>query len=253
MTINETGQQGGIEGSQFGTGEWFYTRVAKKEAKKHGFYEESDREALNGYYRGRPIIGRDTPINGGVYNGTFEEAIVVDDTNELETPVYNRLYNKLIQRRELASKRGEGFKKGVLGDVFDIASESLPYDAKKVVDINQKHGITMGRKTSLALYIEEGAGVCRHQALLAGYLIERLINEGKLHGQVSVDRSYVKGKGGHAWVRYVTSKDQVGVLDPANGYIGLIENVPNELRDFYERPGLIRKLMDVLTAHLIRI
>ena len=49
--------------------EWDKTVLAIERVKEKGSYEEPDRESKRGYYLGRPIIGRDTPINGGVYLG----------------------------------------------------------------------------------------------------------------------------------------------------------------------------------------
>jgi hypothetical protein len=45
------------------------------------------------------------------------------------------------------------------------------------------------QKVALEVYIDEGVGVCRHQALFVGLLLEHLIKDGLLSGKVNVDRN----------------------------------------------------------------
>lgn len=56
------------------------------------FFEEATPESRNGIWQGRNIIGRDVPINGGVYlGGGAREAIVVDDNKQ---PRLDNIYRK---------------------------------------------------------------------------------------------------------------------------------------------------------------
>ncbi len=74
-------------------------------------------------------------------------------------------------------------------------------------------------------------------SLLTGYLLERLSKDGLVGGKVSVDRNYVQGLGGHAWVRYTNSGGEVFILDSAQGYIGRLDEMDeSQKRWFYERP-----------------
>ncbi|MCJ7805343.1 hypothetical protein MUP46_01735 [Patescibacteria group bacterium] len=225
--------------------EWNKTILAQQRIKERGFYEEADRESPKGYYLGRPIIGRDTAINGGVYLGGGErEAIVVDDS--LPKSPLNNVYSELLAMRARAVQRGEHFKETLLSDVFDLVRHRLPYNERRVREIGAAIGIKPDQKVSLGVYITEKTGVCRHQALLVAYLLERLRNEGRVKGKVSVDRNYIPGIGGHAWVRYINSAGEVIIIDPARELIDDLQHIKPELRVFYERPqeqGFIRKLL----------
>lgn len=81
----------------------------------------------------------------------------------------------------------------------------------------------------------DGKGVCRHQALLTGYLLERLASEGKVSGKVSVQRNAIPGVGAHAWASYVNSRGAEYVIDPTQGYIGLLDEAPDD-GWIYRRP-----------------
>lgn len=215
--------------------EWDKTLIGVERLKEKNLYEEPDRESQNGYYLGRPIIGRDTPINGGIYVGGGErEAIVVDDSKG-DSPL-NDVYTELLSVRQRAVKRGENFKGTLLSHVFDLVKDRLPYSPRKVNQVAIIRRLKPDDPVSLDTYIQMGGGVCRHQALLAAYLLERLKKEGIVRGSVSIDRNYVKGRGGHAWVRYVNSAGILFVIDPARELISEIRNVPSELQPFYERP-----------------
>ena len=65
-----------------------------------------DETAPYGRYKGRPIIGHDSPINGGVYVGQHHrEAIVVDDK---KFPTLNQVYKELemdIASKELTAEK----------------------------------------------------------------------------------------------------------------------------------------------------
>lgn len=222
--------------------EWNKTELAQQRLKEQGLYEEPDRESPTGYYWGRPLIGRDTPINGGLYvGGGAREAILVDDSYKKSK--LHEVYDELIAKRKEAAKRGAHFKEGLLTDVFELVQQKLPYRSDVVEQMARKYNIKPDQKVSLTAYLKEGGGVCRHQALLVAYLLERLKKEGKVSGTVSVDRNFVKGRGGHAWVRYVNSIEQVIIIDPARKIIAELEEISPKIRKFYERPkGFIGRM-----------
>lgn len=193
--------------------------------------------------------GRDTPINGGVYlGGGKREAIVVDDTAGPRGKL-DGVYQELVRLRERALRRGEHFKQTLLSDVFDLVKARIPYSEGATREVAVKLKIGADQPVHLDKYIEQGGGVCRHQALLAAYLLERLGKEGKVGGRVSVDRNYVRGLGGHAWARYTNSAGQVVILDPARDLIKSLEEVNPDIRSFYERPERRRGFIARLLGH----
>lgn len=212
---------------------WDKTIRSKERMKNNPFYEEPDKDSPNGYYQGRPIIGRDTKVKGGVYLGGGErEAIVVDEKYKR----LNEIYQELVLRLKEKEKHGEDLKENILSEVFKIVKEKLPYDEEVVLGLEKKLNLGTDKKIALDYYIEEGGGVCRHQVLLGAYLLEKLKKEGYVRGTASVDRNAIKGKGGHAWIRYTNSKGRIFIIDPAQNYLGGLEDIRSSDRWFYERP-----------------
>ena len=121
--------------------------------------------------------------------------------------------------------------------LFDLVKEKMPYNSAKVDSIHRNYGGEPDQKIGLNRYLKSHAGVCRHQALLAAYLLEKLVDDGYLGGKVSVDRNVILGLGGHAWVRYTTSWGKVVILDIAQNCFGSLDKLKKEgTHWFYERP-----------------
>ena len=135
-------------------------------------------------------------------------------------------------------KRGKDFK-SILDSVFEITKDGLPYDDKKVEKLTVSYN--NDTKVTLNYFIRERAGVCRHQALLGAYLLERLRKDGYVNGSVSVDRNEVPNVGGHAWIRYTTPNGQIFIIDPAQEYVGQLDKI-GQWRWFYARPDDLKKL-----------
>lgn len=212
--------------------DWNKTRFVEERVKRSGFYEEKGVIRKEKIFQGRPIIGRDRKIDGGVYlGGGAREAIVVDGEKD---PALERVYQELLKKRRKAQSRGKSFKDGILEEVWSLVSQVMPYNEQQVLDVDRRLS-KPDSKVYLSAYI--GGGVCRHQALLTGFLLERLSQDGLVGGKVSIDRNYVPGEGGHAWVRYTNSGGDVFILDSAQRYIGRLDEM-SEDRDrwFYERP-----------------
>lgn len=205
-------------------GEWGYTR-----------------HAINAYgdtYQGRKLIGRDSRIDGGVYFGTYGgEAIVVD--SEKYPDSYQRLFDQVVTK---ASSDGKVQRDKVLEAVFDTVKDNIKYSQQGVDQINAEMAVQNGDKIELSTYIDSGFGVCRHQALAAGLLLEKMKEAGHIRGQVSVDRSQkwnpIKGeREGHAWVRYTSHSGDVMILDVAQNYFGLLEDSEGDKHGWdYLRP-----------------
>lgn len=192
----------------------------------------------HGEYQGRPIIARDTPVNKGVYpvGGPDGEALVIDDKkypkelNEVYERVLEGINNvstdklvvKGLKNRLFASKERASVDRttSMLNNVFSEVSKTLKYDLEATNKIAKAY-----QKVALNMYIQEGVGVCRTQATLSAYLVERLIHEGKLEGRISIDRNQDhQVAGGHAWARYTTPEGKVFIIDPAQEYVGPLED-----------------------------
>ena len=205
-------------------------------------YSPKDEAAGWGYgeFDGRPIIARDTPVNGGVYpvGGTHGEAIVVDDKKYPEEldDVYEEVLSSLnavapektgvrglrkwIRKTTPLQARSE---QDILENVFDVVSKNLKYDFAATNALAKDY-----EKIALNSYINHKVGVCRTQAILVAYIAERLIADGKLEGRISIDRNddHVVA-GGHAWARYTAPDGRVYIIDPAQRYVGTLENTYN--------------------------
>lgn len=210
-------------------------------------YEESSREVPHGLFAGRKIIGRDTPINGGVYLGNgAREAIVVDDAR-YPTELAGA-YRDLRVRMGIEQRKPEGVRKTTFQLVYDITRENLGGNLGER-EIESRLGNVLQRytgsfrgvnargediKIALNVFMKEKVGICRHRALLAGYLLERLAKDNVLRGKVSVDRNIIQARGGHAWVRWEGPGGRAFIIDPSLGYVGPIENAPRFWS--YDRP-----------------
>jgi len=182
-------------------------------------------------YQGRYIIHRDSSIDGGIYLGEGQrEAIVVDSID----PRVRKLY-ELAKNR--ATINGIFIKGKLLRIVYDVVAETMPrqdnYAVKKLV---LREGLESDSKVSLGVFLEEGVGVCRHDALACAVLLELFKNEGLIQGKPSVDRNYSIVFGGHAWCRYTNSAEERWILDVRQGYIGRLEDAIPENKWAYQRP-----------------
>jgi hypothetical protein len=170
-------------------------------AGKEKGYKSASETAGWGYgeFEGRPIIARDTKLNGGVYpvGGTRGEAIVIDDEEypaELNQ-VYEKVLEKVLMPRDdqttikgikrwVKSKlKGVGQEQvtitDTLDDVLSVVKKTLRYDLKATNAIAAD-----SQKVALNKYIQKGVGVCRTQGVLSAYLVERMIGENRLPGTV---------------------------------------------------------------------
>ena len=233
--------------------EWDNTPLGLERVKTSGFYEEPDDESKNGFFAGRHIIGRDTQINGGVYVGSGKrEAIVVDDKKYPEE--LDGVYNQLITRIQAA---GSEYKDSILGDVYSLVQEVLPFNETGVLTLVQSvTSSAKGNDTKVPLneFIKSKVGVCRHEALLVGYLLERLKKNGIISPKnISIDRNFIPHRGGHAWVRYENSEGKIGIIDPAQNFIGSLEDA-NKLAGWdYNRPSKVpayQRFINVLASRL---
>ena len=217
-------------------------RTEFEKRNKNPMYDEPTGESKlgeYGAYKGMRVIGRDERINGGVYLGSGErEEIVVNDVyteaKKAYEYIYEQLWEKVRSRQKEQKKLGQNndVKNGILSDVFELVMDEMKYDDAfaRQAGVDNKNGLI-----NLSYFINAKKGVCRHQALLVGYLLERLKGEGYIDGKVSIDRNSVTGEGAHAWVRYTsgTTKD-IFIIDPAQRFIGRLEDASGNWP--YRRP-----------------
>ena len=211
---------------------WEKTINERRRLKGNRLYEEGDGSRTEEKFAGRPVIHRDSPINGGVYLGSgIREAIVVDDTKD---QILREVYEKF---RSLLPQDVAQAKQNALFTAWQLTQQEIPYKGDDAVaQLHQRLNVAAAdTKIQLGIYILNKTGVCRHEALLAGYFLEKLIKEGILTGKVSIDRNTIKGRGGHAWVRYTNSIGEVFIIDPAQKYIGRLKEAPKDGWD-YRRP-----------------
>lgn len=215
---------------------WEFTKSAEENLRGDPRFEEPDLEAPHGWYLNRRIIGRDTPINGGVYIvPRVQEAIVVDDTRFTEE--YERTYLATLDLIYSTVRRNPqaSVVRKVLMPVFSIVEKALPYDSAFANEIATAY---RDRKVNLGDFIRTGAGVCRHQALMSAYLLERLKKDRELSSKdrISIDRNYIPGQGGHAWVRFTASNGTPYILDPAQRCVDRLSHLIHSASWEYRRP-----------------
>jgi FHA domain len=233
-------------------------------AGKGNHYVPKNEKPGRGYgeFAGRPIVARDTEINGGVYpvGSSQGEAIVIDD--ERYPDELNQVYEAVINRIQAPDTKKlsvRGLRRALTGaetnvqqdstvqkleSVFDTVFETLKYDLAATNALARD-----SQKIALNYYITEGVGVCRTQAVLAAYNIERMIKNGLLEGKVSIDRSSIRdadGNGsGHAWARFTDKLGNVFIIDPAQRYVGPIDQSPDRNWDYRRTEDIIKQLAAV--------
>ncbi|NBS41483.1 hypothetical protein EBS80_02380 [bacterium] len=197
------------------------------------------REFVPGYgmcefFKGHHVIGRDRPITRGIYLGSHaREAIVVTDD-----PSMLRAYHDL--RRRLGRVPWRLGEPAIIRAVHDFVRERMPGGRAETRTLLAR--VLPDRpgdeKIALSVFVENGAGVCRHRPLFGAYLVEKLIRDRVLFGRVSIDRAE-DDQGGHAWMRYVSRwSGRILISDPAIGPCGELFSLREEWS--YLRPGDVR-------------
>src|SRR5262245_17003241 len=179
-------------------------------------------------YHNRDIIGRDSPIDGGVYLGAYQrEAIVVDF---ISSPMLKSIFERTKLEISAQSLRAEF---DILNAVYTAVSQVMAYDQNAVEELVREQDVKEDGEINLDVFADRGIGVCRHMALTCGVIIERLIEEGVIEGSVSIDRKTFK-EWGHAWCRYKGTDGAVFIIDVAQKYCGKLSS-PSVIRK-YSRP-----------------
>lgn len=180
-------------------------------------YGEPDLYGPHGYYNNMPILGSKSQyVNGGVYfGGSPREGIIVDGKSSELTWAYRGLQQRLVGRQPYPM---------IFHTVRNFVREIMPYDGRRTKFIADQYA--GDRLVGLSEFLRARAGVCRHQGLLASYLVECLIYDRKLSGTVGVERDDRPDFGGpHGWGINrpdgpSTPEADVIVMDPAQNKAG---------------------------------
>lgn len=203
--------------------EWNYTGTARMWA--------AQREQPEGYYNGRPIISRDTPVDGGVdiRSASFDaEAITLDTATHRDE--YDLLYKDFLKEYETACFGSADTEKRAIMAAYRTVSSRMKY-SEQSVGYDAK-----GREIDLIRYIRAGVGVCRHMSLASTWLLQEAYDKGLVDGWASSDANYSPGSSGHQWTRYTSPNGRVTIVDNAQNYIGSLERAILLRRWDYARP-----------------
>jgi hypothetical protein len=229
---------------------WSKTIKASERVFNDPFYALPDEKSPYGYYDGRPIIGRNSPIDGGVYIGEHpREGLVVDSA---KYPFLLENYHAFLKTWDPKIEVCHQVLQHVVQvmptkpDVVDQVEIAANLQAEK----DRADGLPVPNeiRVSLSSYLKRRGGVCRQQALYSGFVLEKMIKDSLIPGHVSVDRrSFANGKS-HAWARYwhtekglpIIGRDKttVKIIDPTTGQHGVVTDLNNELALImgYRRP-----------------
>ena len=181
-------------------------------------------------YYGWPIIHRDSSIDGHVCMGEGNREAIVVNSN---SPIIRGLYERALQQ---ASVDGTVMRNKVLRAVYDTVEEALPIQNNDAVEkLINKYGAWKDVPIGLDVFIEEGVGVCRQDALACGVLLEMAKKDGHIRGTPRINRNST-WKGGHAWCRYDSYSGVAMILDVAQGYFGRLEHADPSINWPYKRP-----------------
>lgn len=162
-----------------------FQRAVRRISTNFALYDRTTRPgAPYGFFNGRPIIGENTPINGGVYIGAaIQEAIVVEERHGMLLKVFHQL-RSLISNLEIQQRFNE---REILLALCGLVERHIAFSTERFEELVHSEGIEPDNKTSLDLFLTAQVGVARHQVLLAAYLIEKLQKQGVLSGCLSLD------------------------------------------------------------------
>jgi hypothetical protein len=197
-----------------------FTQRFEDDVEHHRARGERDTEAPYGYFRNHPVIGRHSrSVKNGVYGTIHSEQVVVDDRSVV------------MQRAVQATMR----QLGELGATPTLAQPAmlriierqvaavLQYDLEETDRLSRPHYYDKGL-IDLSEYVNNGIGVCRHQALLAALFMEEAVARGYLHGSVGVERNHdLELNGAHAWAIFRDGVSDDIIVDPAQHFIGTRE------------------------------
>ncbi len=176
-----------------------------------------------------PIIHQDSGIISHVSIGAAQrEAIFV-------SPYSNELYKLKQEAKNRVMSKGIISEDRILESIYDTVYSNLPSDKLGVKGIVKNNNAKYDGLISLDKFIRENAGVCRHQSLACGALIELFENckwqnqtKSALMGKASIDRNTKERNGvtlgRHCWVRYTKENGTIIIFDVASRFFGILND-----------------------------
>jgi hypothetical protein len=195
-------------------------------------------DAPYGRYRGRRVIGAASRIDGGVYLGRMaREAIVIDMARP--GSLLRRVYDAFVAGLSGGTGRGRVplATAALVPALRALVTAVMPYDEARVHLLEQRSLPADDSLVDLDLFLHLGYGVCRHQVCLVGAVLERLVDEGRLQGRVSLQRCFVEGWFSHAWIRWCGGDGVPWLFDPAQHRYCPLADVDPSVWLVYGRPG----------------
>ena len=182
-------------------------------------------------FKGRPVIHRDSRIDGGICaGGRQRECIVVDFDKDWKL---QEMYDEIV------SQIGNKSEREILKLVYDTVDRTLKHRSDAALD-RFLEGMMNDTKIPLGNFLIMETGQCRHAAAACAALTERLCDERYLNGKTSLDRNKIKVlnfKGAHAWCRYTSADGEVTILDAMLHHFGGLPGKTKKMAPWeYRRP-----------------
>jgi len=223
------------------SGKWTRTEELKERLSTN---ENSRFQDGQLFFNNRPIVQRDSNINGHICMGAYQrEAVIVDDDYD---PILNKVGKDFIEYI---------FREDILDSPFCII-RSAYFKAINIFKIHDIDAYVQQYRQDSPLYLGSFIGYqlgnCVHKALLTAYLIELSEKVFKFGGKISVDRNSWAKWGAHAWARYTFPKTElVYILDPSKlteGFLLLMNQIPN-CEWLYHRPeDIVQSAVENMTT-----
>jgi len=183
---------------------------------------------LGNIYNGRGVIRRDSRIDGGVMVHLDSRGNPVAEAVEIDFEK-DKIYARWLEEvKHIATKGGAQQMTGkqAMDAAYEVVRKRMQYsqaNAEEVIAFrtggSTKRSDYAGKTVPLADFMFAGVGVCRHQAATVAVMMEKLIDEGLIAGEISLDANTnwnATGEeiiDGHAWARYKDADGTVYIID----------------------------------------
>ncbi len=195
-----------------------------------------DLAAPYGRFRNRHVIGTGTRVLGGVFLGHVpREALVVDVEDAwLQKKFLQFMHARFANLRSLYL-RGEldiemtvpglsrAFAQALPEALFAFTRTCLTYDETRVARLFREKQLELDAEFSLDHYLAAGTGVCRHMILFLVAMFELLEKKSLTIGRMFLCRCYIPHMFSHAWARHEAIDHPILILDPAQNFLGPLE------------------------------
>lgn len=183
---------------------------------------------------------------------------------ENDPALYRRLENDTLRA---ALELGYLNRRNVLRAVFETVTQRLSYSKSGVQETLRREAVMRGQTSlprgslvDLSVHLRASQGVCRHQALACGWLMQRFIAWGELSPVFSIDNNEIvspqRELEGHVWARHTEPglEPSVGVtiLDVAQNFRGSLGDSFESATWNYGRPDELYLPSNTLDPALIQ-